>query len=497
MSANDSVEIAGQTVRGTLYSVSAANVTIALGLVRSVLLARLLLPEHFGVVALGLFFVNLGGRVRALGLDRALLHQQTFAGPVYETYLLLKLVLAGGTMGVLILLAPLVARFYPDQPLLPTVIVALGVIAFLARMSQAQETLLRMKLEFRTLAALNIISAVVMTAVAPYLAWRGWGVWSLVAEQGSGVLVRAALLWGPLRVAPFRLRFDRAAARAFWRYGRANWIGTNVGFLLNRFDDFWVGTALGQASLGYYARAYEFARYPRRLLANPLVSVLTPVFARLQDDRLRLSKAYFRLMSVLARVGFLSGGLGVLLAPEFVSYVLGAKWLPMVRTFQLMLVYVLLDPLLMTTNNLLLAVGAPEGLARARVGQFVFFVPAVILGARWGGIEGVALAADGMLLLGFVLLYRAARRYVDYSVLRLFAWPLVGTALGLAAVGLLVGMEGIGRPQPWNLAALKAGAFALPFCVLLIVFERHELIQMTRIAWTSLRGSWRPARGEG
>ncbi|MDQ7028611.1 MAG: lipopolysaccharide biosynthesis protein [Ardenticatenia bacterium] len=489
--------VVGPTLRGSIYSVGAAGVTILFGLVRSIALARLLLPEHFGVVALALFFVNLAGQLRALGLDRALLHRQTTEGAAYETYLALKLVLAGGTTLLLILAAPWIARFYPEQPLLAPMIVALAGITLLSTLNQIQETLLGMAFNFRAIAMTNVSASVVMTVVAPYLAWRGWGAWSLVAELGSGILIRTVLLWGPFRVGAFRPQFDRAEARRFWHYGRANWISTNVGFLLDRFDDFWVGTALGKTPLGFYAKAYEFARYPRRLLANPLVSVLAPVFARLQDDRLQLSKAYFRLMSLLVRTGFLAGGLAVLLAPEFVFYVLGAKWMPMVSAFQLMIVYVLLDPLLMTTGNLLLAVGAPGGLARARVGQLLFFIPAVILGARWGGIEGVALAADGMLLVGFVLLYRTARRHVDYSVLRLFAWPAVGAILGLVAVGFLVGMERIGQPQPWNLAALKAGAFALPFCVWLFVFERRELAQMARLAWASLRGGQRAALEEG
>lgn len=488
MAPDTSTDLAGRTVRGSLYTVGAAGVTITLGFARSILLARLLLPEHFGVVALALFFVSLAGQLRALGLDRALLHRQTTEGTVYGTYLSLKLALTGGGTLLLILLAPWIARFYPQQPLLAPVMVALAGITFLGAMNQTQETLLGMTLNFRALALTNVAASVVMTVVAPYLAWRGWGVWSLVAELGSGILTRSLLVWGPLRVGAFRPRFECTEARWFWCYGRANWVGTNVGFLLDRFDDFWVGTALGKAPLGFYAKAYEFARYPRRLLANPLVSVLAPVFARLQADRLHLSQAYFRLMSLLVRSGFLVGGLAVLLAPEFVFYVLGTKWMPMVRAFQLMIVYVLLDPLLVATNNLLMAVGAPQAVARARLGQLVFFVPAVVLGARWRGIEGVALAADGMLLVGFLLLYRAVRRHVDYSAWRLFAWPMVGGGLGVLLTLAWIGAGGISHPQSLTVAAIKAGVYVAALGLVLLATERRELLAMGRALWASLRG---------
>src|SRR5690606_28345597 len=107
------------------------------------------------------------------------------------------------------------------------------------------------------------------------------------------------------------------------------------------FDDWWVGTFLGSNPLGFYSRAYEFARYPRRAIANPVLSVFFPAFAQLQDDRERLSRAFFRPTSLMVRAGGLLSLIFVSVAPEFIRIFLGEKWIPMQLAFQLMIVYTL------------------------------------------------------------------------------------------------------------------------------------------------------------
>ena len=485
---NDTANIARQTARGSAYAIAASGVTITLGFVRSILLARFLLPEHFGTVALAMVFVVLGNRLRGLGLSRAILHKQVDSGPYYRTFLTLQTVVVLASALLYIMLAPFVAAFYPDRKLLAPVMIALILVTALGTMNQIQETLLRMHFHFDRLAVVNVCSALAMFLVAPYLAWRGWGVWSLVAQEASGIVVRGILVWGPWRVGALTFGFDREAARWLVRFGAANWVAANTNYLLERFDDFWVGTVLGNVALGFYNRAYEFARYPRRLVATSLVTVMTPVFARLQDDRVTLSKAFFRVMSLLVRVGLLTGALIMLLTPEFVHYLLGSKWDPMILTLQLMALYMVLDPLVIVANNLLYALGKPEIVARMRLYQLVFFLPAVVVGAWAWGINGVALAADAMLLVGMVLLLSPTRREVTYSLWRMMGWPVIATVLGLIGVAALLGVESFSTPlTSLPMIAAKAAAFAIVAGGVLLLMEREDMVEMARALLAALR----------
>ena len=477
--------IASRVAWSSLYSVSASLVTLILGFARSVLLARLLLPEHFGVLSLALFYVALAAQLRALGLDRALIHRQDADDTILGTYFTLRMGTLFLSLVLLVAAIPLLSHFYPAMPLLGWVLLALASVEVVKGLSTVQETLLSKDLAFRSLALTDVVASVTMTIVALLLAWQGWGVWALVAEQASGILARCGMTWLVFRRWWPRPRWERATVRWFWDYGRPAWGATNLAFLSDRFDDFWIGTVLGKTALGYYSRAYEFARYPRRVVANPLVSVFVPVFARLQDDRLRLSQAFYRAAHIILRTGFLISGAFALVMPEFIHLVIGDKWLTMLLTFRLMLVYTLLDALLMLGGNLLLVVGQPKALQRTRLVQTLFFVPAVIGGSRLWGINGVALAADGMLAVGSWVLYQQIRNVVDFSLFRLGFWPLVALAIAWGA-GLWVEWNW----QPTNLWLLALGKlilFAGLYLGLLMAAERGDCVRGLRWVWASVR----------
>jgi O-antigen/teichoic acid export membrane protein len=476
--------LASQAVRGSVYSVAASAVTLTSGFLRAILLARLLLPEHFGVVTLAMFYVTLANQFFALGLDHAFLHRQDVDEKVRATYFSLRV----GTVTVVLLLigiaSPALSTLYPTMPLLRSVLLCLAGLGVIQGVNYVQETTLRKELAFRQLATMDVVASVVMTLVAPTLAWAGWGVWALVAEQVSGILTRTVMNWLLLRREAWRLAWHGSTVRWFLQYGKPMWVASNLYFLTDRFDDFWIGTTLGKTLLGYYSRAYEFAHYPRRVIATPLLGVFTPVFAKLQDDRLRLSQAFYRAAYVILRISFFASGAFALIMPEFIHLVIGEQWMPMLLTFRLMLVYTLLDVMIVFGEGLLWAVGRPGHFQRVVLAQAVFFVPAVVLGAYLGEINGVALAADAMLIVGCIVLYRYLRQVVDFSLRRLTLWPSVALIAG-QAVGLL--MESQWRfPVGWATAAAKLGVFAALYLALLFLAERQETLQGLRWAWAGI-----------
>lgn len=478
MSTDSHSTIAGRTLRGSIYSLAASGVTITLGFARALVLARLIAPDQFGVLALALFYTTLAAQARSLGFDQALVHRQDADAQVQGVYVVLRLATLLFSTLLLLAATPLLGWLYPGMPLLSAVLVALAGVEVAKAISAMQETWLSKELAFRQLSITDVAASVVMTIVAPVLAWLGWGVWALVAEQASGALTRMALTWLVFRRWSPRPAWHRATAAWFWRYGRPVWGSSVLGFLVDRFDDFWIGTVLGQTPLGYYSRAYEFARYPRRLTANPFVSVFIPVFARLQHDRLRLSQAFYRVCYIVLRAGFVVSGAFALVMPEFIDLVIGPQWRPMLLTFRLMLVYTLLDALLVIAANLLIAIGRPHEVWQVTRAQAIFFIPAVMIGAWLAGIEGVALAADGMLVAGWALLLTSLRRAVDFSLLRLAAWPSIALLLA-GAVGLLL-ENALGGEATWGGAAAKLALFGTVYAAVLLAAERTELLAGAR-----------------
>jgi len=170
--------------------------------------------------------------------------------------------------------------------------------------------------------------------------------------------------------------------------------------------------------------------------------------------------------------------------PEFIHLVIGDQWLPMLLTFRLMLVYSLLDALLMLCGNLLLAVGRPQGLQRSRLAQALFFIPAVALGARLWGINGVALAADGMLLVGGWVLYQQIQNVVDFSPFKLSFWPLVALVVAWGAGWWLEWRWHM--TANWMSAVGKLVLFAGLYLALLTAAERGDNIRGLRWVWETM-----------
>jgi O-antigen/teichoic acid export membrane protein len=489
--------VARRTLSSSFFQIGAQAITLVTGLARSVILARLLVPEDFGLVALALIFANLVWNTTALGIDSRLVQRRWLEPTGLSTHLALRISLASLALLILVLVTPLLRSFYPDRTGLASAVLAYGGLNLLKSFNLTPFVLLKRQLAFRRLAVIGVLSSLAMLIVAPSLALAGWGFWSLIiGEDVTGTLVSTLGLWVWRRPTRFSLKFDREMARDLVGFGKFVMLTHQLNFALDRFDDFWAGTALGAVALGYYSKAYEFATYPRKIISRPLQDVFFSTYARLQHDRLRLSKAFFRANGYVVRAGFLFSPVLVLVAPEFVGIVLGEKWLPMVFTFQLMVVYCLFDPLLVTAGNLLTACGAPQKMTGIRIAQLLFFVPAVIAGAALWQINGIALAADGMLVLGLLVVFRLVRAYVDISVRKLFGVPLLGLAAGAAAV--LAVSTFVQYPASLLGAGIKALVFATPYVAILLLLEwpdyreilvaANRLLGLSRlIRWSGLR----------
>jgi O-antigen/teichoic acid export membrane protein len=268
------------------------------------------------------------------------------------------------------------------------------------------------------------------------------------------------------------LRFNKQLARDFLNFGKYVFANRQLDLLLDQFDDFWSASTLGSNAGGYYSKAYEFARYPRRIIARPLQPVFLSAYARLQSDRKNLSKAYFRLNSLVVRIGFMLTIILFLIAPEFIELFLTSKWLPMVTTFRLMLIYSLLDPLIVTAGNLTTALGKPQIFTRVKVIQLVLFIPLVITLAALWNIEGVAIAANIMLLAGIIMIFRYVRSYVDFSLRKMFGYPIIALILGGIA-GWVIGNY-IASTNMILILLAKAVTSGFIYLLILLIFEHQE-----------------------
>ncbi len=362
------------------------------------------------------------------------------------------------------------------------VILASQVTDNLARVGQVK---LIKRVVFRRIALVNIAVVIGTTISAVILAWKSFGIWSLVSTD---ILTALIVLIGCYTYRPIwrpRFGWSLQTAKYFMDFGKRTFAAGLLGQTLDRFDDLWTGIFLGDTALGFYSRAYTFATYPRKILAAPLNSVAGSTYAELKDQPIKLSQAFYRVNALLIRTGFLLAGLFALIAPEFIYLVIGEKWLPMLPAFRLMLVYTLLDPIKGTIANLFTSIGYPEKVMRARFVQLIVLVAGLfILGPRWE-IEGVALAVDIMLVVGIGLLLWQARAYVSVSIKKLFLVPTIALLISMSLSFFVIQIFGIFENY-WLSGIVKIVTFSLSYGLTIFIFERNQIFLLIK----SLKRIW-------
>lgn len=466
------MSLARRTVSSATWRMSVSLIKVALLFIRSILLARLLTVEDFGFYGLANAIVGLSIILTNFGMGGAFLHRAPESEDEEQaaaTHFTLKAAFTLVWMALVIGGALLFTRGDARLALLMVAATTAGV-----HLAQTPTLILRRRVEHRRLALIDLVNALLTTAVALILAWQGAGLWALLmTDVVTSVLTLFALyLWRP--VWRPRLTWAPQVMRYFLRFGSRTLLADVLLRALDRVDDLWTGVLLGETALGFYSRAYTFATYPRFVLALPLNQVAGGTYAELKGDRKRISQAFFRTNALLVRTGFLLAGILALLAPEFIRILLTEKWMPMLSAFRLMLVYTLLDPIKITVADVLTTQGAPEKVVRVRMVQLAVMVVGLVTLAPLMGISGVALAVDAMLVVGMALFFRQARTYVDFSLKQLFGAPTVGLLLGIGAALAAMAIPGV-PGSDWRTAAVKAAAFGLFYAGTLLLLERNEI----------------------
>jgi O-antigen/teichoic acid export membrane protein len=464
-----------RSVAAISWNAIASLTGVVVGLVRSILLARLLPIEVFGVYAFANSVVALTSPFPSFAMGGAFLHRapetqdEDHAAAVHFT---LKLIFTLIWAAVLVVGAVAFVSGQDRTALLALVVVGIG-----NHLTQTPELILIRRVVHRRLALTRLLNSLLSALITLGLAWRGVTLWALLSTNIVTLVVRLTTLyiWKP--VWRPRLAWSTAVVRYYLSFGSQALAASLILRALDRVDDLWTRIFLGTTPLSFYSRAYRFATYPRNVLAAPINMVATGTYAELKGDRLRLSRAFFRVNALLVRTGFLLAGLLALVAPEFIRLLLGARWLPMLDAFRLMLVFTLLDPIKVTVGALFIAVGRPDQVLKARSIQLGVLVLGLFVLGLWLGIAGVALAVNIMLTVGMIILLRQARAYVDFSPWRLFVAPAVALTAGIAIVHVISTLF-VGAVSDWHIGFAKTLIYTSIYVIVLLALERRQIIEM-------------------
>ena len=423
-----------KTIKGLAWSGISQFIKQIAQFAITVIFARMLYPDDFGLFAMALVIVNFLAVLMEMGMDKALIQKQDIHDAHYSSVFWLTVFTGICCAIFLILLSPSITAFYRKPELKPMLMV-MSVNFLFSSFVIVQQAIITKEMRFRELAIIDISAFVGSGIIGIYLANNKWGAWSLVYQLLSYTLVDGALLWIFSSWKP-RFYFSISDIREVFHFS-ANLTGSNiVNYFARNIDKLLIGRFLGAQALGYYSLSYRLMLFPLQNISWVVGGVMFPVLSKIKDDLEKVRKAYLKITRAISLIAFpLLCGLFVI-APEFVRAVYGAKWEPAVILIRILCVAGIAQSVGTTIGNIILSQGKSSLQFKMQIYSAVSVFFSVLIGARWG-INGVAVSYALQSLIWVVFTFYVTNRLIGLGHLDFYAQLVDVYFISLAMLGAM------------------------------------------------------------
>lgn len=398
-----------------------------------VVLARLLLPADFGLIAMVAAFSGFLFLFQDMGLTIATVQRKEISHKQVSMLFWINMLVGFTIMSVFAGISPLIAWLY-SEPELIGITLAMSLTFPLAGLSAQHFAIMRRQMRYRAIASIEIAAMAGAAIVAIVLAWLGFGYWALVGMMLSQPGIKTVLAWVFSPWLPgFFIRVDDMGG--LLKFG-GNITASNVfSYFTRNADNIMLGAVWGPATLGFYSRAYSMLLLPMKQINAPIASVAMPSLSRLQDEPDRFESFYCRMLQVAAYISMPIVMLLIILSEEAVLVLLGEDWMKSVPIFRALSILAFFQTVQNSTGWVMLAYDRTGRMFKWGFVQGSFAVMAFAIGLNWGGY-GVAVAAAicGTTLVLPALLYAYHDTPVRIgSVLKVLIRPLCLSAVVLVS----------------------------------------------------------------
>ena len=473
-------DLKGRSVRGGLLNVTSQGAQFFIQSIATVVLARLLTPAEFGLVAMVSTVTGLGQAFADFGLSEATIQRKDISQDQVSALFWINVAIGLGLMLVTAMLAPVLARFYRDARIVN--ITLLVSLTFLIGGLRVQpDAILKRQMRFSLLAIRDVTSYALAVPVAIAMAWQGFGYWALVALPLTLNFTAMALSWMMVNWRPSLPRRDADVSSmiAFGSHVAASYFMLTVS---RSADNVLIGRYSGAGPLGLYSRAYNLLMLPVRQLSAPAGGVAIPAFSRTQGDPERFARYYLRTVNLILWISAPVFGFLFVAAKPAIVLILGDQWRDAASVFQILSISALGQLLFDSTIWLLVSRGQSKQLLKLLLIVSPVIVGSYAIGLPFG-IKGVALSGSLVLVAIFPWILKFSFRGTNLSLQRLGKAILCPILLCLAGVCLAEAILHLIAPQRIVFQLLvTALGFAVAFSLsLLIPAVRGEVMSFRQL----------------
>jgi len=433
-----------KTVSGLIWSFIDNIASLGISFIIGVILARILSPKDFGLIGMLSIFIAISQSFIDSGFRQSLIRKQNCTQTDYSTVFYFNIVIGLLFYFILYVFAKPISNFF-YEPILKDLIRVLGLGLIINSLSIIQSTLLTKRIDFKLQAKISVISSTISGIISIYLAYKGFGVWSLVLLMLVKYTINLLLFWFWSSWKPIWM-FSLNSLKELFSFGSKLLVSGLIDTIYKNVYYIIIGKYFSSLELGYYTRADQFQALPSSNIQSIIGRVSFPVLLTIQNDIPRLREAYKKIIRSTMLVTFvLMLGMAAVARPMIYTLI-GEKWQASIIYLQMLCFVGMFYPLHALNLNMLEVQGRSDLFLRLEVIKKLLAVPIIIIGIFWG-IKTMILGMMVNTIIAYYLNSYWSGRFIGYPFYSQLKDILPSLLLALT-MSCLVFLEGLLIPLP-------------------------------------------------
>ena len=375
-------EIGHKALKGSKWVLISTILSKSFQFLTTIILARLLLPADFGIIAISQIIIGIVSLFQDMGMTQALIQKKENIEESADTVFLFNIFWSLILYIAVFFTAPYIGSFFENNSAV-VVIRVLCLSFFLQPFNIISNAFMKRGFYFRSLLNITLLPIILSGILSIILAYLGYGVWSLVLGILTGNLFSAILGWLSISWRP-AFKFNMIIVKDMLNFGGAISIQNIIIWFENTFDDILVGRWLGTPLLGVYRLGFNIAVIPATQIAGPINDVVYSTFVKLQDNKAELKRFFLYIIKYISLITFPIGAFLFTASGIFITTVLGEKWSEAIPVIQFVSVYGTIGSITFTIPTLCRAVGRPELFLRYLIILLFVIVPVFAYAVPYG-----------------------------------------------------------------------------------------------------------------
>jgi teichuronic acid exporter len=402
-----------KALKGLFWSFTDNSVSKGINFIVGIILARLLSPREFGLIGMLALFIGISETIINSGFGLALIRKTDCRQVDYNSAFFFNVVLSLIIYFILFAGSSMVSGFF-NEPSLEDILKVLSLILIINAFGLVQNSILIKNLDFKTIALITFISSLLSGITSIVLAFKGFGVWSLVFKTLLNSLFTSICLWVFSKWRPTR-EFSAGSFTEMYKFGYKLLLSSLLYTTYINIYKFIIGKIYSADELGYYTRAEQFQVLPSSNISGVIQKVTLPLLTNFKDDRLSLKSNYRKMVQATMFLTFaMMIGMAAVAEP-MIKVMIGEAWLPAVPYLQILCFAGMFSPLHTLNLNILFLDGRSDLGLRLEVYKVLIAIPVIIVGV-FMGIKAMLIGMVVHSIISYYLNSSVSGKLIDYPV---------------------------------------------------------------------------------